>query len=271
MIKLFRILFLVLILFTSILQASFEPKGLGIPYLAAGGTSRASELKPFAVFINPASLNQIQGRSVHLFYKNYYELENLNLMALEARFRPFGLPLGIGVSRYGDAAYQEADLRVGTALRLVDVIDLGISLNLYSVYLKNYGHSATAGVSIAANWAIFKTFSAAMVINNLNEPKLGAAKDRIPLQMAVGLSWKIIPDLEILFDLVKEEDFDFDFRTGVNYKLDSWFILHAGFRTLTPIYSTGFTAVVGAFQLGYAFEYHVELSGSHSIGAGYVF
>lgn len=269
--KLFKTFFLVLILFTSALQAAFEPKGIGVAYLAAGGTGRAADLQPFAVYFNPALLTQVQNNDVNLFYKNYYQLEDLNLVALEARFLPFGIPVGIGVSRYGNALYQEADVRLGSAMRFLDLVDLGFSLNLYSVYLKDAGNSASAGFSVAATWVMYRNVSAAVVMDNLNEPSLSNSGEKIPLQMAAGLRWKVIPEMDLLMDLIKEEDFDFDFRAGINYKLESWFILYAGFRSLTPVYSAGFSTAIGAFRLGYAFEYHVQLSGSHSIGAGYVF
>jgi len=269
--KLFKTLFLVFILSSSALQAAFEPKGLGVPYLAAGGTGRAAELQPFAVFLNPSTLSQIQSSSINLYYKNYYQLESLNLMALEARFRPFGIPLGIGVSRYGNAQYQEADVRIGTAVRFLDEIDLGISLNLYSVYLKNFGNSTTTGFSIAALWSVVQSLHWSVVVENLNEPELGTAKEKIPMLMILSQRWQIISNLALFTDIVKEQDYDFDTRWGISYRPILNFKLYAGFRTLTPIYSAGFSTVVGVFQLGYAFEYHVELGGSHSIGAGYVF
>ncbi|RLD11045.1 hypothetical protein DRI50_10410 [candidate division KSB1 bacterium] len=260
-----------LLLMTHSLFAAFEPKGIGTAYLAAGSAGRAGTNRAFTVFLNPAKLVWNTDTGVRLFYKNYYGIENLNQMSLEARFPVWGQPFAIGINRYGISSYIESELRAGSAFRLFDALDLGFSANMYGVFLKNYGHSYAFGFTLAAVYKIFEHTQAAFTVENLNEPELGQAKEKIPLSAALGFSYFPVRNVEVLIDLVKEEDYDFDFRSGIAFKPLSWTTVRFGFKTIVKSYSAGFSINYGQFDLGYAFEYHTALGGSNSLSVGYVF
>jgi len=256
---------------THSLFAAFEPKGIGTAYLAAGSAGRAGTNSTFAVFLNPAKLVWNTETGVRLFYKNYYGIKNLNQMSLEARFPVWGQPFAIGINRYGISSYIESELRAGSAFRLFDALNLGGTLNVYNVSLKNYGHSYTFGFTFAAVYEIFKHTRAAFTVENLNEPELGQAKEPIPTSAALGFSYFPVENVEVLIDLVKEQDYDFDFRSGLVLKPLPWTALRFGFKTIVKSYSAGFSIHLKQFDLGYAFEYHTVLGGSNSISVGYVF
>ncbi len=260
-----------LLLMAHSLFAAFEPKGIGTAYLGAGSAGRAGSDAAFAIFLNPAKLAWNTDTKTNLFYKNYYGLKNLNQISLEARFPVWGLPLGIGINRYGISSYNEAELRIGSAFHFFDALDLGFSANMYGVFLKNYGHSYTFGFTLAAVYKIFEHTQAAFTVENLNEPELGQAKEKIPLSAAFGFSYHPLKNVELLIDLVKEQNYDFDFRSGIAFKPLSWTTVRIGFKTIVKSYSAGFSMQYGQFDLGYAFEYHTALGGSNSISVGYVF
>ena len=260
-----------LLLMTHSLFAAFEPKGIGTVYLGAGSAGRAGSNGAFAIFLNPAKLAWNTDTKTNLFYKNYYGLKNLNQMSLEARFSAWGLPLAFGINRFGISSYNEAELRVGSAFHLFNALDLGFSANIYGISLKNYGHSYTFGFTLAAVYEIFDHTKAAFTVENLNEPELGQAKEKIPASAALGLSYLLLENVEFLIDLVKEQDYDFDFRSGIVFKPLPWTTVQFGFKTIVKSYSAGFSLNFSQFDLGYAFEYHTALGGSNSISVGYVF
>ena len=192
-------------------------------------------------------------------------------MSLEARFPVWKQPFAFGINRYGISSYVESELRVGSAFRILDALSLGGTLNIYSVSLKNYGHSSAFGFTFSAVYEIFKNVKGAFSVENLNEPKLGQAGESIPTSAALGFSYSPQKNVEVLVELVKEEAYDFDFRSGLVLKPLSWTVLRFGFKTIVKSYSVGFSINFGQFDLGYAFEYHTALGGSNSIGMGYVF
>lgn len=264
-----KVLFLFLI--THSLFAAFEPKGIGSAYLGAGSAGRAGSDGSFAVFLNPAKLVWNTESAVRLFYKNYYGIKNLNQISLEARLPVWGQPFAVGINRYGNSFYNESELRIGSAIRLLDALDLGGTLNIYSVSLKNYGYDYTFGFTLAAVYDVFKNIRAAFTVENLNEPQLGQAGEKLPISAALGLSYSPLQEVELLIDLLKEQDYDFDLRAGIAFKPLPWTTLRFGFKSLVKSYSVGLSINFSQFDLGYAFEYHTLLGGSHSISMGYVF
>ncbi len=262
---------LVILLMTHSLFAAFEPKGIGTSFLAAGSAGRAGSDGSFAVFLNPAKLIRNTAVKVDLFYKNFYGIKNLNQMSLEVRVPVLGQPFAVGINRYGISSYLESELRIGSALRLYGALDLGFSANIYNIFLKNYGNSYAFGFTFAAMYELFENARAAFTVENVNEPKLGQAKEPIPASAALGVSYSPVKNVEVLIDLLKEQDYDFDFRSGIVFYPLSGIQLRFGFKTIVKSYSAGFSIHLKQFDLGYAFEYHTALGGSNSLSMGYVF
>jgi len=113
--------------------------------------------------------------------------------------------------------------------------------------------------------------STGFVLSNLNEPRLGQAKERIPLYLAIGFSAMPINQAEISIDVVKDQNFDFDYRFGIQYYLQHWLTFMTGFQDGVNNFTTGFSLIKSGLNLGYAFIYHPNLGGSNTISIGYEF
>lgn len=262
---------LFLLILVNSLNAAFEPKGVGTNYVAVGSAGRAGSDNSFSVFLNPAKIGNDTSTRINLFYRNYYGIKNLDQIDLEFQFMAFNIPLGIGVGHYGISTYNETEIRLAGAYRLLKAIDLGFSMNLYHVALKNYGQDYTAGFTLAAMYEIVNNIKAAFVVDNLNEPELGSAKEKIPVTMALAFAYQPADDFQVVIDLLKEPDYGFDFRAGFIYHFRRWFALRSGFKTIVKTFGAGFSMDFNRFELGYAFEYNLDLGGSHSISVGYEF
>ena len=109
------------------------------------------------------------------------------------------------------------------------------------------------------------------MVSNLNEPRLGKAKERIPLYFVIGFSIKPTEQAEISLDIVKDQNYDFDYRFGIQYYLQKWLTFIIGFRDAVNNYTAGFSIVKKNLNLGYAFIYDPNLGGSNTINIGYEF
>jgi hypothetical protein len=262
---------LLLFLFSTSCFASFEFKGYGSTYTAGGSAGIASFQNEFGIFLNPAKLTRATGLQVNLFYRNYYGISDLNQITLGSQFLINKLPFGFGISRYGSKIYSETEIRLGTGINIFEAIHFGISLNTYHLEIQNYGSTIGVGFDISALYSITPNLTSAFVISNANEPKLGKISERIPAYFALGVSYKIFADTEICFDVVKDAEFDFDYRFGINYSFKNWLTLILGYRDQVNSFSTGFNLGKNQLTLGYAFVYHPLLGGSNSISMGYAF
>lgn len=271
---LIRIFFLCLII-TFLLQASavasFERKDLGSIYIAGGSAGLASLQNDFAVFLNPAQIPYSNPAKVELFYKKFFGLEDLNLIALNSTFRLANVPVGLGVSRYGNKLYNETEIRVGSSYQIMDSLSFGVTVNGYMLSIARFGNAAAVGFDLAGYYRINSSLSTAFNIGNLNEPKIGHDKERIPLRLSLGLTYRPLGNIEINADAVKDDRFTFDYRIGMGYQMNSWLTLLGGFKQQTNQFAGGFLLVKSKFYMAYSLEYHPNLNASHGVTVGYEF
>ena len=253
------------------LQAAFEFKGHGSNYMAGGSGGIASADVSFTLFNNPAKLSLSKRAGIELFYRNYFGLSDWNQISLANQFRLYGIPLGLGISRYGNKIYSETEIRLGMAYHPGQNVHLGLTLNLYHLAIENYGNATGFGLDLAAYYELTPAVSMAFVVSNINEPRLGQSRERVPVLLAAGLSYKVLSEAQLSFDIVKEEQNPFDYRFGIRYYLKPWLSVISGFRDAVNTLSAGFSLGESDWQLGYAFLYHAALGGSHSLSVAYAF
>jgi hypothetical protein len=251
--------------------ASFENKDQGSAYIASGSSGIASQNDAFAVFNNPAKIGLSGNANINLFYRNYYGLKEINQISLANHFRFYNLPLGLGISTYGNKLYRETELRSGMAFELIQEIHMGVSFNLYHLDIKNYGSAMGWGFDLALVKDIRYDLTMAFVVSNLNEPKIGSSAERIPAHFGFGLAYHPIKSMDLSFDIIKDDQFDFDYRFGVQYNLNQWLSFMCGFQDLVNSVSAGLKISNDNYNLNYAFQYHPYLGVSNSMSMGYAF
>ncbi len=268
-----RSIYLLIICFLSCseLLASFEHKDQGSAYIAAGSCGIAAYNNAFAIFNNPANIGVSGNADINLFYRNFYGLKDINQISLASHFHIHRLPMGLGISTFGNKLYRETELRTGVTFEIIQQIRMGVSLNLYHLAIENYGSSMSWGFDLAMIKNISEKITMAFVASNLNEPKIGSVAERIPTHFGFGLAYHPIADTELNFDLIKDDEFDFDYRFGIQYKTNTWLSLLCGYRDLVNSISAGLKISKDNYNLNYAFQYHLQLGGSNSMSVGYAF
>ncbi len=252
-------------------RAAFEPKGYGTTFIASGYSGIASDNAAFALFINPAKLALIPSPGIDLFYRNFYQLADLSQITFSSVIPVWGAPLGFGISRFGNKLYAETDLRVAAAWRIWQPFILAASANIYHLQIKRYGSAVSFGFCLAFNYKVNADFSTAFLISNLNEPRIGAARERLPVYASLGFCYRFFDQLSANLDIVQEEGRPFDYRFGIRYRVQPWFRVMGGFRDIVNSFTTGFDVNYASLRVGYALEYHPILGVSHSISTSYAF
>ncbi len=265
-----KLLFLILVFFWfTPSNGAFEPKGYGTNYTGSGMTGIASSDIAFDVFLNPAKLSLTQTASFDLFYRNFYGISGLNQITLGSSFKVLNVPVGFGINRFGNSLYAETETRVALAKEFADAISIGVSLNWYHLDIDNYGQAQSLGFDISGFYQISRQFTAAFIVSNLNEPEIGQAREKLPSCFSFGLSYNPTNELNLNIDLVKDNEFDFDYRFGLHYNLFQSVQLLTGFRQVVHSYSGGILMKKNHINIGYALEYHPELGSSNTISFGY--
>lgn len=253
------------------IEAAFEFKGHGASFLANGSCGIAGQDLTCMVFNNPAKLAHYSEDGLELFYRNYFGLKDLNQISLAGRVKIADVPVGLGISRYGNKLYAETEMRIGSALKFGDNVKFGVTINHYHLQIQSYGSASAVGFDFAAIYEISNSLSSAFLISNLNEPTLGQASERLPLLLVIGFSYRPFEGTEISLDTVKEDNFEFDYRFGIQYHFKPWLCILSGFRSSVNMYSIGFALGGIDFKLGYSFLYHPVLGGNNSVSIEYAF
>lgn len=255
----------------SFAHGAFEPGKKPCAYLARGSSGIAVEGMESGFMINP-SLLALKGEShISLFYRNYYGLPQLNEIAMAFKWNVFHLPFGFFVSQFGDKNYHEQELYFATSWSPFENFSLGISVSLYFLRIKNYGQSVAFGNKLAFRYKLLPHLNFATTIGNLNEPKLNHKRGEIPVYFISGFEFLPIKSISISFDIFKDNRFDFDFRYGLGYQLNSYFEFLVGFRQQVHTFTSGIQIKKAMFHVNYAFEIHPDLGFSNAFEVAYVF
>ncbi len=263
---------IILIIYLSVPSfAAFENKGGGSGYIGAGSSGIASNETAFAVILNPAKLAYVRNPEIYLYYRNFYLIQGLDQISLAANLRFGKIPFGFSVERFGNTLYSEYTLSAAGAFEIIDSLSVGCKINFYHLQIKNYSSASSYSISLSAIYKVNKFFRAGFIYENITESVIGAARQKLPVNMALAFSFNPLPQIELNFDIFKDNRFDFEYRAGLYYSLNNWFKLMAGFRSLVNSYSGGIELKKYGFDFIYALVWHASLGVSNTLSVGYEF
>ncbi len=262
--------YLILILFTQSLFSSFEPKPTGVYQLGLSAAGIASlNSGSFNGYLNPASMQGINGLKINLFYRNFYEIKELNQIALYGQFELFKQNFGLTVNRYGNNLYSEIDVVLSFAQPIIENFSAGVSVHMFLLDIQNYGNTSAVGLDVGLLYQPEDFLHVGFTLNQINEPELGESGESVPLSAQLGVTFLPYETVEIVIDLFKQQHFSTETRAGIIFEAIPGLQFLFGFRDLENTFSGGLIFEYNAYSLGYALEYHPDLNVSHSIGIGY--
>jgi len=269
--RIYSICMLLILFFSASLRAAFENKGGGSLFIGAGSSGIASVETAFAVMINPAKLSFISASEIDLYYRNYYLVSALDQISLSSNLRFGKVPFGFSIDRFGNNLYSEYTLSAASAFETIDSLSVACKINFYQLQIKNYNNASSYAVSLSALYKINASFRVGFVYENITESVIGESKEKLPINMALSFSFNPIHQMELNFDIFKDNRFDFEYRAGLYYHLNHWFMIMSGFRSSVNSYSGGIEFKKYGFRLVYALAWHSSLGVSNTLSVGYEF
>lgn len=221
----------------------------------------------FAVFNNISGLAQLNWREVGIFYSpapfGLSELANGYLAYLE----PTSLGVfSFGAMTYGFELYRESRFLIGYSNKIFNKFFYGISFNLHSVNIKNYGNDLAFYVNIGSLAYLTKDLRFGFFIENLNRASFSEEEEQIPTLIHSGLSYDILKELSINISLEKDIRYKPSFQFGVDYDIINNLSIRTGFSNNPSNYSAGIGINYSIFNLDYASSYHNDLGLTHQFG-----
>jgi len=229
---------LIVLLLAGMVNHSHAQLILGARGTSMGQAVTALPSETWNVFANPALLPE-SGRSVSFYGIRYYNLAELTDVALAGHYTHSIGSFGIGMHTFGDDLYRESRFRVGYS-RGFQGFRAGIVVN--------YAHISIDGVYGSAGTLVFDAGVAYELVNglwfgsratNLSRSRIGRAKEELPRELALGLSYQLNDRGMLSTDLVKDSRFPLSYRGGLEVRIIDQLYMRGGITTEPLTYSAG--------------------------------
>jgi hypothetical protein len=264
-------LLMLVCLTASTMRGAFEERAHGARLIALGGASSGISGEIWAIPANPAIAGTIRERTLsvsttpELF--GLEELSSVDLVFVQP-FKPGSL--AVTGSVFGSDLYRETGASLSAGWPLSRKFEVGLSLTVYSLNIRNYGSAWTLGVTAGVLVHLSEILSLGLAADNLNGPAIGAVREPLPQTMHAGLSYQPQPCFLIAADVTKDLQFPAGFSMGFEYAPIEALLLRGG-TTLNPsTYSAGIGVRTAIVRLDYAFSAHPDLGLSHSFSISLV-
>lgn len=243
--------------------AGGEKLDVGARAIALGGAFTGLANSATTLFYNPAGLALIPYREASFFYARPYGLRELDYLTF-AYNEPSLLPrqfgaFGVSAKRYGFELYNETSLGLAYANSFEKKFFYGVGLNYQHTFIKNYGSASAIGASVGALALVTETLAIGAAAHNLNAPKMGASREELAQTYAVGLSYKALSNVLLVFDAEKDVRFPLNLKGGMEYRPVAAISLRVGFSSEPSRFSGGVGVHYAMLDVDYAFATHRDL------------
>ena len=252
-----------LLIFLSIIT-NFAQINPGAKQVSLSNSDVATSGDVFAIFNNPAGLSRIKWKEMGV----YYSPEPYGLSEMANAFAAYNMPftfgsIAFGGMTYGFELYRENKFSLAYSYNFQNKIQVGITLNWYSVVIKNYGHASTLYLDIGGIIYLTELIRMGFHFENLNRASLGGENNQIPVIFNSGFSFDAAKDISLHLAMEKDLTHNASLKFGLEYNLIKYFSIRTGFANEPSKYSAGIGINYSGFRFNYAIYTHQELGITH--------
>lgn len=240
----------------------------------AMGNSSVTLIDVWGVHNNQASLGFIQNSAIGLHYENRYGVSSLGYKSIVGTFKTASGTFGAKLNYQGYSTYNSIETGISYGRNFGEYFALGIQLNyLHTSLTQDYG---SAGMALAEIGILTKPIENLIIGAHVYNPTMSQYKEtenteRIPTILKLGAGYNF-DDIAILnAEIVKDIDYPFVFRAGLEFYLVKNFIARAGISSNNSLISFGAGYKTKGFYIDVAFSYHSYLGYSPFITLVYNF
>ena len=139
----------------------------------------------------------------------------------------------------------------------------GVTVNYYSLSIQNYGSASAIGLDVGLLIDIADNVTWGFAAMNVNAPRIGSAKEKLPQVLSTGLVYCPIKGGTISASVIKDVHFPVELHIGVEYGVLDVIALRAGTTSDPSTLNAGIGIEYSLAKLDYAFTSHTELGITH--------
>jgi len=233
------------------------------------GDANATISDSWSVFNNIGGISGVEKGVVSFGFNQYFDIDGFNSVAVGIVQPTHYGNIGISVLRFGDDLYNEQLYSLGFGNK-IGFVRLGLRANYYQLHIDEYGTTAGFSMDFGGIVELAPQWSFGASVSNFTASSLNDLDDAaLPVVMKVGISYKPVEQVSLLVDLVKDVEFDPEFRAGVEYWIHQKLALRTGINSQPFSGFAGFGLKLKQFEVDYALCSHQLLGFSHQLSVSF--
>ncbi len=204
---------------------------LGVRAQALGGSGVAFASDPEGQLLNPALLAGLNGWGATVFYSHPFGVREIALSSLCLRGQIDKFACGGAIVRLAHESFEDqlfqfslarsfsfqkkSSSRTSHPARLA----FGLQAGVREIGIPGYGKTHAVIVNFGTVARLNEQLVWGARLGNLFDAKIGAAREPLPREMSLGISYIPKSITVFQFEVYKESDFPLEFRGGVEYRV----------------------------------------------------
>ncbi|MBL7010574.1 MAG: hypothetical protein ISR82_05085 [Candidatus Marinimicrobia bacterium] len=172
----------------------------------------------------------------------------------------------LGIQTFGVKQYKESTFSLAYGRRIKQKLLGGVTVNMYSLSIPNYGSATTVGISLAWQVNLNDNIRWGTILHNINGPTIGKSKDPLPQLILSALSFHPTKKISIQIEWEQDTAFAGHLKTGFSFQPKDWLSLHTGFISGTGQVTGAIGVNFHQVNINYAMANHPQLGPSHWMG-----
>ncbi|MBC8205285.1 hypothetical protein ISS30_08080 [bacterium] len=247
-------------------ESAFELTGGGVISMSMGGAGCGWIIPSEALMSNPAVSAFLPDASLSLNHRRMFNLKELQQSALAVNMSIGKFPIVLKAFNFGDDLYRESAAGAGSALLIYHNLAVGLQAEIYHLNIKNNSSAFSYGINAGILWRINERLSWGAAASNVNLPKIGQCREKLPVSVCAGLSYHPLEWVNFCLDYYQDDMFPSEIRGGMEFLGLKNPVLRIGYSDQPASFSAGFDVDVKFFRMAYAFKSHNQLGFTHSLG-----
>lgn len=233
---------------------------------AAGMANASLTLQEeWAYFNNMAGLAGLKERSAGISFENRFHISAFSTGAFCLALPGRKGTAGLGISAFGDQLYKEQKAGIAYAGK-IRFMNLGMKAEYLQITIEETGTRRAMIFSLGGIAELSRELVFGAHLYNFNQAGLlKTEKEKVPVIMKAGISWR--PHQKLMINAETEKDIDHaaSFKGGMEYTLIEKFFIRTGVSTypFASHFGTGITK--RNFSLNYAWSIHSKAGYLHHL------
>ena len=218
---------------------------------------------------NIGGISGVETPSASFAYANHYGIEGFNSMSAVLAVPCHWGVAALSIFHFGDDLYNEQKLAIGFGNK-IGFVRLGVQIDYLQYNIEGYGRKGVVLAEFGGTAELLPQLVFGAYIFNINQATLiKEQRERVPVLMRTGLSFRPVNYLMVNAEISKDVDFKAVFMAGIEYVLKKRFYFRTGIKTNPSTNYFGLGMHAGRVQFDYAFSTTYALGFIHQASVNY--